>query len=225
MATPLYDEIDLRVSRALDDPVNYTAGGGAATAGKIYSVAARQDFINRANIDLQSFIWNKFLAELGDTEAARNVVRRILQSVVKSVSTGTFASAGITILGVATDFNNMAIALSKTGSTASFVFKANKLDLDNNVDRNVTNAWTIESGKLYAYQSGAVLTAGTGTLYYLAADQVTQNSSTDILLSRQFWDVLRDLACYYALSERPTATLAPPQMYRDRAIAFIATLK
>lgn len=217
MATPLYDDIDMRVSRALEDPVSYTAGGGAATAGKVYTVAQRQELINRANVYLQSFLYNKF-----DTDG----VKRILQSTVKTASI-TFASAGTS---VASDYNNMPIGLTKDSSTATYVYVQNKLDADNDVNKNLSYIFTVEAGKIYVYiRSAGTLTkqsSGTGVFYYLASDQVTQNSATDILLSRQFWDVLRDLAVWFALTEKPDPNVkAPPQMFYDRAMAFLQMLK
>jgi hypothetical protein len=219
--TPIYDVLDQRLARAVRDPATYVSTD-PTNNGADFSAAQRTAYINRANIFLQQTIWGQCISAYGDSDGARNACRRILQSLTKESGSLSFSSSGVS---VPTDYSGIPIALAKTSSTASFIYRANKQDLENNVDLNVRHAYTVQGKLVYAYENGVVLNAGTGVLTYIASDQITQHTGTDLLLSVEFHDPLVDLATWYALTETPKPDVAPAQVFLDRAMAFLGRFK
>ena len=90
----------------------------------------------------------------------------------------------------------------------------NRLDLEADVDAYLTNAYTVESGSVFAYsRSNGVMTlndSGQGTLYYLKADRVdsstgidlVQNTGTDTTLDLRWMDWILRYAAKRACEDK-----------------------
>lgn len=203
MASPNFDTIHLRLSRYLNDAV-----ATASTDGSQFTSAQRSDYLNRASSYLQTSIY---------TIGGRDVARSILQSILKTQSF-TFSNAGV---AVASDYNNFPIALSKVSSTILYQYWERKEELDANVNPNIASAYTVENGKIYAYESGVILNAGTGNFKYLTNDAGVQGT-TDIAISPNLWDTIVDLAASFAFDE--IGSTQDAQTYLARAFQAMATL-
>lgn len=190
MATPLFDAISMKLSRRLNDPVSWTAGN-AGSDGSQFSNLERTRYLNQANI----FIQNAFYYTNQDR------CRQVLEAQVKTSSALTLSSSGVSIVSTATDYDGKWFAIAVSGSTLIYTYHPRREELTNAVNSNLYNVFTIETGKLFVYQSGAVLNSGTATITYLAKDEVTQHSATDILLQGAFYDLLVDIAVIFALEE------------------------
>jgi len=198
MASPNLDILHLRFSRSVEDPVAAASSAGA------YSVAQREDYINRAINDITSLIYSAVGMERS---------REILQSM-ETTQAITFASGGD---DVAADYADMPTSLIKSGSASIFALSTKKDELDNNVNPNITAAYVISGNKLYAYESGVILNSGTGTFYYLRKDAGVQGT-TDINISSRFWDSVIDLATIYAFEESGELTSASARADRVKMI-------
>lgn len=205
MATPTFNAMHLRFSNRLNDAV-----GSAASDGDIFSSVERERYMNQAN----NFIQTTIFYGIGSAKA-----RTILQSLLKTQAI-TFASAGV---AVATDYNNMPVALTKDASTLMFSYWPRKEELDNNVHANVQNAFTVELSKIYTYEAGVILNAGTGVLRYIQKDQITTDGATDIALSSQFHDTVIDIAVSYALEE--IGEMESASAYMQRVSSILSFLK
>src|SRR3990167_8411257 len=111
------DVLHLRFARAIDDPVA-TAG----TAGAQFTVAQREDYINRAINDIVSDLY--FVA-------GKDRVRDLFQEMVTTQSI-TFSSSGVALTA---DSGGVIIMIApvnliKSGSTAIFVLYNKKDELD-----------------------------------------------------------------------------------------------
>lgn len=182
MPSPNFDILHTRFANSIEDPVA-TAG----TAGVQFTVAQRSGYINRAIQEIQTLVYEG----RGKDEA-----RRILQSQVDSQAV-SFASAGV---AVEASYINKPLSLTKSGSTSIFMLHPRKEELDTNVNPNISAAYVIEAGKIYAYESGVILNSGTGTFLHLGKDEGTQGT-TDVLITQDLWDYVVDLAVILALEE------------------------
>jgi len=205
MATPNFDILHLRFARKIDDRV-----ATAATDGVVYSILRRTDYLNQGSNFLQTSIYNM----LGASAAGR-----VLQSIVSEQAINPFSSSGVS---VATTYNNMPVELVKTGATDTFRYVESKGDLDNVFTPFSYSAFTIQGGKLYAYQAGTILNSGTGTFRFLKNDEGVQGT-TDISISKQFWDAIVDMAISFALTDNGRGEKAA--IFLKRATDFISTLK
>lgn len=89
-----------------------------------------------------------------------------------------------------------------------------RLDLEADVDAYLTNAYTIEGGKVFAYtRTDGVMTisdTGAGTLYYLKSDRVdedtgldlVQNTGTDTTLDLRWYDWVIRYAAFRACADK-----------------------
>lgn len=192
MATPIFDGLSMRLSRRLNDPVSWAVAGAAGVDGRVFSNTTRQELLNRANADIEYVIFRR------DLTAGKDNVRKILQTLIGKQTISALSSSGT---AVATDYNNMPIYLAR-GTTAIHFYYPKKEDLDLNWYPAINNVFTIETGKIYAYSAGAVLNTGAASFYYIVKDEVTQNSSTDLLMPQTFHAHIVDLATLYGLRER-----------------------
>ena len=204
MATPSLDILHLRFSKSVEDPV-----AAASTAGSVFSVAQREDYINRAINDLTSTIYHSI---------GKDRSREVLQSMETTQAITAFSSAGF---AVASDYTDMPTSLVKTGSTSIFTLYHRKDELDNNVNPNIASAYLISGNKIYAYESGAILNAGAGTFYYIRKDAGVQGT-TDINISPKFWGAVIDLACILAFEETGELTSANARASRVKSLIEIA---
>jgi hypothetical protein len=188
VATTNFNLLHLRFARRMRDPVSAADG-----AGTIYSSANREDYLNRANKILQ---FKKF-AGLG-----RDGVREQLQTVIGEQAL-TFASAGIACEAA---YNNIPLAVSKTGSTNLYKYWPRKEEIELNLNPDLPYLFAVEANTLYVYESGVLIPAqNTGTFYYIKSDQVatvTGAGGTDILLPSVFYDELVDIAVELAMKEK-----------------------
>ena len=183
MATPNFDIIHLRFARRMRDPA---ATGG--TAGKVYTVANRSDYLNRANKILQ---FQKF-QKLG-----RDGVREQLQTLVTTHAL-TFAGAGIAVEAA---YNNIPLAVSKASSTNLYRYWPRREEITLNLNPDLPYLFTVENNTLYVYESGELVASGTGSFYYIKKDEITEGGATDIALPEVFWDELVDIAVALATGE------------------------
>lgn len=201
MATPNLDELHLRFSRAVEDPVE-----SAPADGKQFTVEDREDYINRAvnNLILDCYAM-----------AGPDRVRDIFQGMVSSQAI-SFSSAGVALEDDANNIVEMLvpISLTKSGSTSVFVFHGRKEELDTDTLPHITAAaYTIFGNTLYAYQSGSILNSGTGTFYYIKKALGIQDD-TDIAVSPGLFDAIVDYAS--TLSFEDTGEIASAQARADR---------
>ena len=175
--------LHLRFSRSVEDPV-----AAAATAGTQFSAVQREDYINRAINDISSYIYHA---------VGMNEARRVLQSMETTLAVTTFSASGF---AMAADYADMPTNLVKTGSTSIFSYYPKKDELDNNVNPNISAAYTINGNKIYAYESGTILSTGAGVFSYIRQDAGVQGT-TDINISPQFYDNVIDLATTLAFEE------------------------
>jgi len=180
--------LHLRFSRSVEDPV-----AAAATAGTQFSAVQREDYINRAINDISSYIYHA---------VGMNEARRVLQSM-ETTQAFTFLTAGV---AVASDYVDMPTNLTKNSSTSIFTYYPKKDELDNNVNPNVSAAYTINGNKIYAYESGVILdTPAAGVLSYIRQDAgvtgTIGSGGVEINISPQFYDNVIDLATTLAFEE------------------------
>jgi len=197
MATPNFDTLHLRFSYRINDPV---ATGG--TPGVQLSVAQRSDYLNRAILLLTQGRWN----EVRD----KNILRVDLASLIKTQTINTFSNLGTS---VASDYIDMPLSLTKDSDSTIFTYHPIKEELDSNVNSNLSNAFTVFAGKLYAYKSGVILNAETGKFYYIGSDACTEGGATDISISAKFWDTIVDIASY--LFTREVGDLESAQTFKE----------
>lgn len=201
MATPNLDQLHLRFSRAVEDPIE-----SANADGKQFTVADREDYINRAvnNLILDAY-----------SMAGPDRVRDIFQGMV-STQAVTFSSSGVILDDDSGDIIELLvpIALTKSGSTSVFVYHGRKEELDTDVLPHITAAaYTISANLLYAYQSGSILNAGTGTFFYIKKALGVQDT-TDINISPGLFDAVVDFASTLAFED--TGDLASAQARAER---------
>jgi hypothetical protein len=104
-----------------------------------------------------------------------------------------------------------------------------RLDLEADVDAYLTNAYTLEAGKVFAYTrtdgTMAVSDTGQGTLYYLKAERVddstgldlVQNTGTDITLDLRWMDwVIRYAAMRACMDKGSDEALAKAQVFKQQ---------
>jgi hypothetical protein len=187
MATTNFNLLHLRFARRMKDPI-----ATADLSGTIYSSANREDYLNRANKILQ---FKKF-ASLG-----RDGVREQLQTMIGAQAM-TFSGAGIACEAA---YNNIPLAVSKTGSTNLYRYWPRREEIALNLNPDLPYLFTVEANTLYVYESGTLISSGTGTFYYIKSDQVTTTTGaggTDILLPSVFYDELVDIAVDLAMKEK-----------------------
>jgi hypothetical protein len=204
MASPNFDELHARFSRAIEDPVTAAT---AASDGDVSS-ASRSDYLNRS---INEFVQDVYRL------IGRQRTQKALQGMVDTQAI-TIASAGVS---AETTYQNLPLEFVKVGSTNKYILRHSKPDLDNFRDVHIDYAYVIEAGKLYVYELGVIVNAGTGTFYHVGYRNdlvaVDAGGAGDTTLPKQFWDAVVELAVrfYYldigipdmAKSEKYTATM------------------
>ena len=151
-------------------------------------MAQRSDYINRAINDFVHLVYS-----LVDKAKARTIFQPLVDTQAV-----TFASAGVT---PESTYNNMPLALTKSGSTKRFTYHPRKDDLDNDTIPHIGDAaFVVEADKIYAYDAGTILSSGTGTFYHLKKDEGIQGT-TDVSIPSVWWDTVVDMACGLYFSE------------------------
>jgi hypothetical protein len=98
-----------------------------------------------------------------------------------------------------------------------------KVELDSSFNPNDQNCFTIFSGKIYGYYLGAALNSGSGTVYYLASDQLASSgAASDLQIDSMWFDVIVDLAASYFFSE--TANVPFEKANLERVSMVMAVL-
>lgn len=196
-----FNTLHLKLSRRLRDAVS-----AAVDDGLEFSSTLRTDYLNQA---VNHLIFQVYHA---DPSLTKSWAREKLQSVMK-VQAIAFSSSGV---AVASDYGDMAITVTKMGSQKIFAFHPRKSELDTNVNPNLNAAFVVEADKLYVYEDGVVLNAGTGTFWYLP--RITGAVGGTIALSEQFEDTVVDIAVTYALSDKNKLDQAQAFIQRANAI-------
>lgn len=161
--TPIANQINVDVSRRIDDAVAHTGddnGQAAARDGIIVSAVLRNQYVNQAARAIATELISRFGAE-GAAELADGVTSKFVF---------TMSSIGVQR---PSDFLK-AFRLTNAVGT-NFVY-GNKADWDNDYHPAVKNAYAIEGGRIYVYiRTADVLTlqsSGTATLYYVKAERI-----------------------------------------------------
>lgn len=199
MASPLFDALHLKLARLVDDPV-----AAAATNGSELTSALRTEYLNRANKYIQSVIW----------PMGRQVVEKYLRGLV-AVS-GTAFSSGTRTLP--TDYSYW-LALYKYGTYdhAMWVDPSQvTAGLLANRNPDITVAFTIYGGSIYAYDLAVAISDAAHAFWYVKNDQMTSSgNATDISIDSIWYDTLVDLAAAYHFAEKGDAPKA--ELFMGRA--------
>jgi hypothetical protein len=199
MASPLFDNLHLRLSRKIQDYV-----AAAATNGAKVTSLLRTDYLNQAN----KFIQRQFRKGGADVW---------LQGLVK-VQTPTFAAAGT---AVATDYSYW-LSCKGTSEKLLFVSPEFKARIVSKENRNWKNVFTIETGKLYAFQNYIQLTASTGELKYIQNDnRASAGDTADIAIDDIWYDALVHIASTYHSEDRLGLTFADGEAERINIVKAV----
>jgi len=181
MASPKFDELHARLSRAIEDPVTAAT---AANDGDVSS-ASRSDYLNRA---IHGFAQDVYYL-LG-----REKTRSILQNMITLQAVTITGSDTVT----ANVYQNLPIDFKKTGNTFKYIFSHSKSDLDNYRNPHLDYAFVIEGQKIYIYELGVVQAAGAGTFYHVGyrVDLTAADAGGfgDTSLPTEFYDIVVELA-------------------------------
>lgn len=199
MASANHDANHVRLSRIIDDPVT-----SAASDGNEITSLIRNDYLNKANRFIQFA-----LLGMGEGYGRRNFyVERFIPGLKKASSTITWASSGVTLSSIASDYQYW-LEVYDTTTVGMHSWHPSKAELDGNLNSNVSNAFTILAGSIYGYRSGTIISSGaTGTLYYIQNDQrASAADSADISIDSMWFDAVVDIAAsfYYEDKGEPSA--------------------
>ena len=202
MASPLFDALHLKLSRKILDPV-----AAAATDGGEVTQALRTDYLNRANKFIQMYMWLN----------RRSLVDVYLQGLIKSQAIAAFQTAGV---AVATDYSYwLTLKANSPAQIFEWMEPARTFILDMNANPNLANVFTIYGGKIFAYQSGAVLNTGAGTLFYIGNDQRASNGDTaDIAIDPIWYEPIVDIAASYHFEDKGALDFAQANLKRASII-------
>ena len=210
MSSPLFDDLHVKLSRKLTDPV-----AAAATDGAEVTSALRTDYLNRANKFIQMLLWTN----------KPDLFETYLQGLI-ATSSVTFASTGAAL---PSDFS-YAITLQQDSPVRKLKWfePSRKIELDMATVASAnnpffSNCYTILGNKIYAYQSGVILSSGTGTFYYIKNDQrASSGDSSDIAIDAIWYETLVDLAASYHYSDKKEITLQKAS--EDRATLVLGVI-
>lgn len=181
MASPKFNELHARFSRAIEDPITAAT---ASTDGDV-SAASRSDYLNRAT---NEFVQNAY-ALLGKDKA-----RTALHDMIDTQSVA-IASAGV---AVEATYQNLPLDFIKTGSTAKYIYFPNKSSLDTYRNPHIDYAYVVEGGSIYVYENGSIINAGNGTLYHIGyrVDHtgLDTGGTGDTTLPVRLYDIVVELA-------------------------------
>ena len=210
MASPLFDNLHVKLSRKLTDPVSVaTADGGEVTS------LLRTDYLNRANRFIQMLLWT----------SKPDQIETYLQGLI-GASLVTFTSTGVPLPA---DYSYY-LSLQANGPTRKLKWfePSRKIELDMATTPSAnnpyySNCFTIMGNLIYAYQQGKMLTTGSGLLYYIKNDQRAGAADTDDILIDPIWhETLIDLAASFHYGDKKESTLE--KMNSDRASMVLGVL-
>jgi hypothetical protein len=203
MPSTNFDILHTRFAARVNDPAAANANGD------IFSILERSRYLNQATNYLSLAIYN----------SSPDLARKVLNSIVNTQAITAFSSSGYALPA---DYNQMPISLVKTNDTSFFIYHPRKEELDANTNPNLVNVYTIEGGKLYAYQSGTILNTGAGSFRYIGMD-VGVEGTTDIAISSNLWDLIVDIAVLFALEE--IGQLPVEQAYMSKVNLLLSAIK
>ena len=185
MASPLFDNLHLYLSRKIQDPVS--AAGDSGTA----STSDRTDYLNRANRFIQTVLWTK---DLGPDFP---IISKYLQGLI-GASSFTFSTSGTAIP------SDYSYPLWVDGTQRLFFKEPSWWSRVLSDDARMYHSmFTVFTNKVYATYGGAALSSGTGVLYYVKSDQRASNGdSADIGIDSIWYDVLVALAASFYFQDR-----------------------
>lgn len=207
MASPNFDELHARFSRAIEDPITAAT---AASDGEMITSATRTDYLMRAI--------NEFAQEVYRL-IGKDRTRKFLQEMVVEEAIGSISSSGVSLSAL---YQNLPLEFVKTGNTYRYIFSPSKSRLDGYRDPHVDYAFAIEGGKIYVYELGVAMNAGAGTLAHIGySSALTANhASLDTTLPKQYWDAVVELA----VSQFYLDLNLPDKAVRDRYTAMLTLL-
>jgi hypothetical protein len=206
--TPNIDNLHVRFSRAVEDPVET-----ASADGKQFSIEDREDYINRAVNDLVLDTY---------AMAGSDRVRDVFQGLI-STQAISFSSAGVALEDDDNEIIELLVpvSLTKSGSSSVFVHHGRKEELDSNIVPHITAAaYTIYANLLYAYESGTILNAGTGTFFYIKKS-FGEQGVTDIQVSPGLFDAIVDYAATLAFEDTGELQSADARAGRVKVIKLV----
>lgn len=188
MSSPNFDNLHLKLSRKIFDPV-----AAAATDGVKVSSDLRTDYLNRAN----RFIENQVIL----LDKSLGLAAQCLPGLLKTQSF-TWTSAGTSLSSDYVQWLSSEHVSGTTHTKLLFRDPSRKVELDSSYNPFDKNVFTILGGKIYGYLNGSILTSGSGVLYYLASDQRASSGDTsDIAIDEMWWDLIVDLAASFFNSD------------------------
>lgn len=210
MPSSNHDNNHILLSRKIGDPV-----ASAGTNGNVVTSALRNDYLNRANKFIQMFF------------RGRPDVEVWLQGLIGTGTVTAFSSSGFSISGI-TDYSYF-LTCTKDGATSTkdvvlkYVEPSRKTALDNGLNLNNQDVFTVLGGKLYAYEKGAVLSSGAGKLKYIKTDyKASAAASSDIEIDALWFEPLVEIAAlYHSLDKGELDFAAAYKAQRDIILAIV----
>lgn len=183
--TPRHNQNQVNLALLLDDATTGADNGIAASTDGMWATAVKKNYYLH---EAYRWIADTIIAKFGIASGSD-----LLQGLISTQSI-TFSSSGVNLNK---DYL-YPVRLYKSATTDSF-YLSKRASLDDDFMPWITNFYTLEAGKLYAYQRTAgtlsALNGGTGTLYYIKAERldsngadVASNTTPDITLDRRWHD-------------------------------------
>ena len=196
MASALHDANHVKLSRLINDPV-----ASAASDGTEVSSALRNDYLNRANREIQLLV---LTLSGGDWTKRRDKVARFIPGLMKTQSI-TWSTGSATL---ASDYSYW-LELRDSGP-GMMTYHPSKAELDSAVNPNIPDAFTILGTSIYGYASGSAIGDGaTGTLYYVQTDaRASAGDAADISIDAIWHSTLVSIAAGFYKEEKGEDPLA-----------------
>lgn len=211
--TPVSNNLVIRLANMLDDALLIGGDNGitASTDGLVFTATVKNQRLNEG----YRWLCNELLARLSKDDVYRRAQGLIATQAI------TFASAGVTV-------NMDYISLFRLVDSAGVPYQfGSKADFDSDKQFFINNAYSVESGKIYAYtRTAGVLTlldAGTATFYYFKADRIVPttgvdvdvNTAPDTTLDQQWLDPVMLYAAWRLAKDKSSAE------WIDKAAQFL----
>lgn len=196
-----FDDLHVELARKIQDPV-----ATSATAGQEVSVALRTDYLNKANKFISLAVWES---------GGKNFISKFL-SGLKATHSLTFLTAGVSLNA---DYHYFLEAQADTGPTI-LTFHPSKMELDALANPNLANAFTIDGGKIYGYDSSGLLnTPDTGKLFYVKTDVGAVSGTINI--DPIWFDSMIEIAASFHFEDKGELEMAQAIVGRWKIISTI----
>lgn len=190
MASALHDANHVKLSRLIRDPV-----ASAASDGSEVTSALRNDYLNRANREIQLLVLQ---LSSGDWTKRRDNIARFVPGLITTQAI-TWSSGSASL---ASDYSFW-VELRDSGA-GLMTYHPSKAELDGNLNSNIQNAFTILGSSIYGYASGAAIANGaTGTLYYVKSDaRASAGDTNDISIDPVWHSAIVSIAAGFYKEEK-----------------------